>query len=69
VKASRKGQAIAEVVDGRCTACQIVLRLQYFQDLKRGDKVLPCESCQRILYWNPPQTIEDFDGGTRVAMS
>jgi len=69
VKASRKGQAIAEVVDGRCTACQIVLRLQYFQDLKRGDTVLSCESCQRILYWNPPQAVEDFDGGTRVAMS
>ena len=69
VKVIRKGQAIAEVVDGRCTACQIVLRLQYFQDLKRGETVLSCESCQRILYWNPPQTIEDFDGGTRVAMS
>lgn len=69
VKVNRKGQAIAEVVDGRCTACQIVLRLQYFQDLKRGESVLSCESCQRILYWNPPQTVEDFDGGTRVVMS
>jgi predicted nucleic acid-binding Zn-ribbon protein len=69
VRVSRKGQAIAEVVDGRCTACQIALRLQYFQDLKRGDSILACESCQRILYWNPPQAVEDFDGGTRVAMS
>jgi len=69
VRANRKGQAMAEVVDGRCTACQIVLRLQYFQDLKRGESVLSCESCQRILYWNPPQSIEDFGGGSRVAMS
>lgn len=71
VKVSRRGQAIAEVVEGRCTACQIVLRLQYFQDLKRGESVLTCESCQRILYWNPPQAVEDtdFEGGTRVAMS
>jgi len=69
VRASRKGVAVAEVVEGRCTACQIVLRLQYFQDLKRGDQVLPCESCQRILYYNPPQAVEDFDGGTRVTMS
>jgi predicted nucleic acid-binding Zn-ribbon protein len=56
-------------VDGRCTACQIVLRLQYYQDLKRGENVLSCESCHRILYWNPPQSVEDFDGGRRVAMS
>jgi predicted nucleic acid-binding Zn-ribbon protein len=69
VRVSRKGRALAEVVDGRCTACQIVLRLQYFQDLKKGDAILSCESCQRILYWNPPQAVEDFDGGTRVAMS
>jgi predicted nucleic acid-binding Zn-ribbon protein len=69
VRVSRKGRAIAEVVDGRCTACQIALRLQYFQDLKRGDSILACESCQRILYWNPPQAVEDFEGGTRVAMS
>jgi predicted nucleic acid-binding Zn-ribbon protein len=69
VRQNRKGVAVAEVVDGRCTACQIVLRLQYFQDLKRGESILSCESCQRILYWNPPQAIEDFDGGTRVAMS
>ena len=60
---------MAEVVDGRCTACQMVLRLQYFQDLKHGDAILSCESCQRILYYNPPQVVEEFDGGTRVAMS
>jgi len=69
VKKSRRGQAMAEVVDGRCMACQIALRLQYFQDLKRGENILSCESCQRILYYNPPQAIEDFGGGTRVAMS
>jgi predicted nucleic acid-binding Zn-ribbon protein len=69
VRPNRKGIALAEVVDGRCTACQIVLRLQYFQDLKRGESILSCESCQRILYYNPPQSFEEFEGGTRVAMS
>jgi predicted nucleic acid-binding Zn-ribbon protein len=69
VRPNRKGVAVAEVVDGRCTACQMSLRLQYFQDLKRGENILSCESCQRILYYNPPQAIEEFDGGTRVAMS
>jgi predicted nucleic acid-binding Zn-ribbon protein len=59
VRKGRRGVALAEVVDGRCTACHIVLRLQYFQDLKRGESILPCESCQRILYYNPPQSFDD----------
>ena len=59
VRKGRRGLAVAEVVDGRCTACNIGLRLQYFQDLKRGESILSCESCQRILYYNPPQHMED----------
>jgi predicted nucleic acid-binding Zn-ribbon protein len=59
VRKGRRGVAIAEVVDGRCTACHILLRLQYYQDLKRGESILSCESCQRILYYNPPQSFDD----------
>lgn len=59
------GKVIAEAVGGRCTACQIVLRPQYLQDLKRGDELMFCESCGRFLYYNPPVNVED---GTRVAM-
>jgi len=59
VRKGRKGIAIAEVVDGRCTACYIVLRPQHLQDLKRGESILSCESCQRMLYYNPPESVED----------
>jgi uncharacterized protein len=65
-----RGVAVAELVDGRCTVCNIGVRPQYFQDIKRGDKVMYCESCSRILYYNPPVDVETQDGaGTRVAMS
>jgi hypothetical protein len=53
------GIAIAEVVGGRCDACQIVLRPQYWQDLKRGDELMACESCGRFMYHNPPVRVED----------
>lgn len=53
------GLAIAEATSGRCAACQIMLRPQYFQDLKRGERLLTCESCGRILIYNPPVS---FDG-------
>jgi hypothetical protein len=52
------GTVVAEVVDGHCTACQIVLRPQFFQDLKRGEDLMFCESCGRILYYNPPIHVE-----------
>lgn len=59
---SRRGVGVAEVVDGRCTACNMVLRLQYFQDLKKDDQILSCESCQRLLYYNPPVSVDDLSG-------
>ncbi len=53
-----KGVAIANATDARCAACQIVMRPQYFQDLKKAEKLLTCESCGRILYYNPPVDLE-----------
>ncbi len=61
----RGGVVAAEAIGGRCSACQIVLRPQYFQDLRRGDTLMFCESCGRILYYNPPVNVED---GTRLAL-
>ena len=52
------GIALAEATDGRCSACRIVLRPQFFQDLRRGDQLMFCESCGRILYYNPPVSFE-----------
>jgi predicted nucleic acid-binding Zn-ribbon protein len=53
------GVTIAEAAGGRCSACQIVLRPQYVQDLRKGDQLMFCESCGRFLYHNPPATFED----------
>lgn len=52
------GHAVAEVQEGRCAACFITLRPQHYQDLRRGDQVLTCESCGRILFYNPPVDVE-----------
>jgi uncharacterized protein len=62
IRKGRRGVAVAEAVDGRCSACNMVIRLQFFQDLKKGDQIMICESCQRILYYNPPVAVEDLTG-------
>jgi len=65
---SRRGLAVAEVLDGRCSVCHIAVRPQYLQDLKRGEQVQVCESCQRILYYNPPASFDDIGGPASSAM-
>lgn len=52
------GSAVAEVTEGRCSACQIQLRPQFFQDLRHSEQLMFCESCGRILYYNPPVSFE-----------
>jgi predicted nucleic acid-binding Zn-ribbon protein len=68
IRKGRAGVGITEVVAGRCGRCNIVLRPQFYQDLKKGETIMTCESCGRILYYNPVQTVEDV-GGRRVNMS
>lgn len=60
IRKGRAGVAIAEVLQGRCSKCNMAVRPQFMQELKRGDSVMVCESCKRMLYWNPPQGVEDL---------
>jgi hypothetical protein len=62
IRKGRRGLAVAEAVEGRCTACNLALRPQLSQDLKKGEQIVACESCQRILYYNPPAAVEDLAG-------
>jgi uncharacterized protein len=50
---------VAEAVNGRCSGCQINLRPQFLQDLRKGNQLMFCESCGRFLYYNPPVSFED----------
>jgi len=43
--------AVVEVKEGRCTACQVRVRPQVYNELRRSELVFQCESCQRILYF------------------
>ncbi|MDE2927429.1 MAG: C4-type zinc ribbon domain-containing protein [Acidobacteriota bacterium] len=51
------GQALAPVSDESCQACNVTLRPQLFTEVKTGLKILTCETCNRILYYVPPNAI------------
>ena len=56
VARARRGLAVAEAREGRCTVCHVRLRPQVFNDVRRNEALLQCESCQRILYFVPAAT-------------
>jgi predicted nucleic acid-binding Zn-ribbon protein len=53
---SRDGIAVAEVVNGSCSACFMALRPQMLVEVRRGEQIITCESCTRILYFAPADT-------------
>ncbi len=67
IRKGRAGIAVSEAVDGRCSQCHISLRPQFLQELKRGEKLMWCESCSRFLYWNPPKSPEDLAGANALS--
>lgn len=49
----RRGVALAEARDGLCTVCHVRLRPQVFNEVRRNDNLIQCDSCTRILYYVP----------------
>lgn len=71
VAKNRKGIAVAEARDYTCTICSVRLRPQVFNEVRRNDAIIQCDSCRRILYFvaetapaaaadadQPPPTLE-----------
>ncbi|MBX3289119.1 MAG: hypothetical protein KF855_07200 [Acidobacteria bacterium] len=50
VQRSRDGIAVAEVINGSCSACFMSLRPQMQLEVKRMNSVVTCENCSRILF-------------------
>ena len=50
-----KGTGLAEGVDQKCSACQMLVRPQKWNDLRdrSNETMMTCESCGRLLYWDP----------------
>jgi len=55
-----KGTGLSEAVDHKCTACQMMVRPQRWNDLTNRDPqsdfantIFNCETCGRMLYYDP----------------
>lgn len=47
----RGGVVLAEARDYSCLACRMKIRPQVYNDIRRGDTIITCESCGRVLFY------------------
>ncbi len=68
VRQGRDGIALAEVRNGMCTACNVLLRPQLYNEVRANNALYECESCARILYCAEPlPTSSESDGQPAAA--
>ncbi len=51
----RDGVAVAEARNGACMACYMALRPQAMAQVRRGEEMVTCDNCNRILYYAPAE--------------
>ena len=54
----RDGIAVAEARNRSCSACFMALRPQVMAEIRRGEEVLTCDNCGRILYFVPAESLQ-----------
>lgn len=59
LKERKGGLAVSAVVRGVCQTCHMGFPPQKFNELLKGDAVLTCPHCNRLIYWGEDQ---DFQG-------
>jgi hypothetical protein len=52
-----RGSGLSEVRDQKCMACRVMLRPQTYNEVRTGLQTIICDSCQRILYFNPSEEL------------
>ena len=61
LKIMRKGYAVAEVNEGACGGCRLQLPPQLVAEVRRGNDLLDCSYCHRILFMAHHLEVETLD--------
>ncbi len=69
--AKARGSGLSEAIDHKCSACQMMVRPQRWNDLtsrEHEDQIFTCETCGRMLFWDPRRDRpRDWAAGERLA--
>jgi predicted nucleic acid-binding Zn-ribbon protein len=53
----QRKSAIAEARDQKCMSCFVMMRPQTWQELRTNEHIITCNSCGRILYFDPASEV------------
>ncbi len=59
LKEHRGGLAINPVIQGVCQGCHMGIPPQKFNELVRGEELMSCPHCMRIIYWSENKHFQD----------
>jgi hypothetical protein len=51
IRERMENPVIVPVSHGVCSGCNIMIPPQSYNDLQRGQQILSCPNCQRLIYW------------------
>ncbi|RLB43757.1 MAG: hypothetical protein DRH12_01920 [Deltaproteobacteria bacterium] len=58
LKERRGGLAVSPVISGVCQTCHMGIPPQKFNELIRGESLMSCPNCQRIIYWGEDERLK-----------
>ena len=56
IRERKGGIVVSPVIKGVCQACHIDIPPQQFNEVIRGDKLMTCPNCIRIIYWGEDES-------------
>jgi uncharacterized protein len=62
---NRKDRVVVPIEDRACSGCYIMLTAQHENLVRKGERLVFCEYCSRVLYWPESQELEDTGVSTR----
>jgi predicted nucleic acid-binding Zn-ribbon protein len=62
---NKRDRVVVPIENRTCSGCHIVLTAQHENLIRKGDRLVFCEHCSRILYWQEVQPAESEDAAPR----
>ena len=59
IRERKGGIVVSPVIKGVCQACHIDIPPQQFNEVIRGDKLMTCPNCIRIIYWGEDESFKN----------
>lgn len=51
---AKRGTAVTRMIDGHCAECNVRVRPMVLGTVKKNDDIVQCDTCSRIIYYEPP---------------